>query len=96
MKLAFTNFRTKWPVLLLNFVVFLGIAWLINLLIDQLAYETCLYLTMQNQGILSTDASEWTIILFFKNLTVIPFTLVFNTLLFFYLTDRLKPQLTTK
>ena len=92
MKLVFANFKRKWPVLLLNFVVYLLIAWVINLLIDQLAYETCLYLTMQNRGILSADASEWTIILFFKNLTVIPLTFIFNTLFVFYMTNRLSLQ----
>ena len=43
-------------------MAYLLIAWAINFLIDQLAYETCLYLNMQNRGILSADASEWTII----------------------------------
>ena len=95
-KLAFANFKRKWPILLLNFVVYLLIAWVINFLIDQLAYETCLYLTMQNRGILSADASEWTIILFFKNLTVIPLTLIFNTLFVFYMTNRLSPQVTSR
>ena len=94
MKLVAANFKRKWPVLLLNFAVYLAIASVINLLIDQLAYETCLYLTMQNRGILSTDASEWTIILFFKNLTVIPLTLIFNTLFVFYMTNRLSLQVT--
>ena len=92
LKLAFANFKRKWPILLLNLGGYLLIAWVINLLIDQLAYETCLYLTMQNRGILSADASEWTIILFFKNLTVIPLTFVFNTLFVFYLTNRLSLQ----
>jgi hypothetical protein len=96
MKLAFVNFKRKWPILLLNLVVYLLIAWGINVLIDQLAYETCLYLTMQNRGILSSEASEWTIILFFKNLTVIPLTFIFNTLFVFYMTNRLSLQGTSK
>jgi len=95
-KLAFANFKSKWQILLLNFVVYLLIAWVINFLIDQLAYQTCLYLTMQNRGILNADASEWTIILFFKNLTVIPLTLIFNTLFVFYMTNRLNLQATSK
>ncbi|MHA4847808.1 hypothetical protein ACX0G7_26820 [Flavitalea antarctica] len=92
LKLFAANFKSKWPVLLLNFAAYLVIAWGINLLIDQLAYETCLYLTMQIRGILSADASEWTIILFFKNLTVIPLTLIFNTLFMFYMTNKLRLQ----
>ena len=49
LKLAFANFKRKWPILLLNLAVYLLIARGINVLIDQLAYETCLYLTMQNR-----------------------------------------------
>jgi len=90
LKLALANFKSSWKAWLLNFTVYLALAWGINLMIDQLAYETCLYLTMTERGVLSTNSSEWTIILFFKNLTVIPLTFIFNTLLLFYATDKLK------
>jgi len=89
-KLASQNLKHRWKSLLLNFVVYLLLAWVINVLIDKLAYETCFYLTMKDRGILSPNSSEWTIILFFKNLTVIPLTFIFNTLLLFYATDKLK------
>jgi hypothetical protein len=85
---AARNLKSRWRPLLLNISVYLLIAWTINLVIDKLAYETCLYLAMQERGILHTTASEWTIILFFKNLSVIPLTFIFNTLLIFYLTDK--------
>jgi hypothetical protein len=82
--------RLKWKELLLNLVAYLTIAWLINLFIDHLAYETCLYLTMKQHGVLSEASSEWTIILFFKNLTVIPLTLVLNATFLFYIAGRLR------
>lgn len=89
-KNAMQHFRSKWKEMLLNFFAYLAIAFIFNLLIDQLAYQTCLYLTMTTNGILSTDSSEWTIILFFKNLTVIPLTLVFNAVFLFYVTGKMK------
>ena len=61
----------------------------INLLIDLLAYETCLYLTLKKEGILVDTSSEWTILLFFKNILVIPFTLVFETVFLLWVTNKL-------
>jgi hypothetical protein len=76
---AFQKAGRKWPYVLLNLVVFLVIASVINYLINLLAYQTCLYVTLRRDGIISPPASEWVIILFFKNLSVIPFTIVFNS-----------------
>ncbi|RYF96872.1 MAG: hypothetical protein EOO02_21555 [Chitinophagaceae bacterium] len=88
MRKARFTLRSKWPGLLLSFSGYCLIALIINKLIDQLAYKTCFYLSMQQQGVLSGNSSEWTVILFFKNLTVIPLTLVFNTMLVLYLKDQ--------
>lgn len=82
--------RRHWLAILLNITAFSFIAWGINYLIDLLAYETCLYLTLKKDGILRESSSEWTILLFFKNLSVIPFTLVFNALFLLWLTDKLR------
>jgi len=87
--------RTAWHKLklrgidvLVSFVAFLVIAGAINMLIDQLAYETCLYLSLKREGVLVDTSSEWTIILFFKNLSVIPITLVFETVLLLWLVNK--------
>lgn len=77
---AWHNLKEKWASVLLNFIFFGLIAGLLNYLIDALAYETCLFLKLKEGGILSTGSSEWTILLFFKNLSVIPFTLIFEVL----------------
>lgn len=87
--IAAQNFKNQWKTILLNFLVFALIAWILNYLIDLLAYETCLYLSLKENGILTNSSSEWTILLFFKNLSVIPFTLVFETLFFLHITNKL-------
>jgi hypothetical protein len=84
------NFKKYWLLILINFVCFLLIAATINYLIDLLAYETCLYLKLTEDGILSPSSSEWTILLFFKNLSVIPFTLVFEAVFLLWLTNKLQ------
>lgn len=88
-KTALQNTKKGWAAIVLNLVGFLFIAWTLNYLIELLAYETCFYLTLKKDGILAPTSSEWTILLFFKNLSVIPFTLVFETLLLLWLTNQL-------
>lgn len=83
---TFQKVRRKWPYVLLNVVVFLVFASVINYLINLLAYQTCLYITLRRGGIISSSASEWVIILFFKNLSVIPFTIVFNAIFLLWIT----------
>ena len=81
--------KKHWFSISLNVIAFLLIAWAINYLIELLAYETCFYLTLKKDGILADSSSEWTILLFFKNLTVIPLTLIFDTVLLLWLTNKL-------
>ena len=75
---ALSKMKRQWRSIVLNFAGFLVIAFVANYMIDLLAYETCLYLKLKQGGVLASTSSEWTIILFFKNLSVIPFTLVFE------------------
>ncbi|GAB3702917.1 hypothetical protein GCM10027592_32820 [Spirosoma flavus] len=88
-RLAVQTLRINWPALLANFVVFLVIAALFNVLINHIAYETCLYITLKARQLISDQSSEWAIILFFKNISVIPFTLIFNALFLLWLVNRL-------
>lgn len=87
---ALRRFRQQWPSILLNLTVFSGIAYSINYLIDLVAYETCLFLTLKQDGLIANTASEWTILLFFKNLSVIPFTLTFEAIFLLWITDKLQ------
>ncbi len=86
---AIHKLKKQWLSLSLNIIGFLVIASIINYLIDLLAYETCLYLSLKTDGILAESSSEWTILLFFKNLTVIPLTLIFDTVLLLWLANKL-------
>jgi hypothetical protein len=87
--IALKRVRLHWLSITLNFIGFLFIAGIINFLIDQLAYQTCLFLSLRREGILVDTSSEWTILLFFKNILVIPFTLVFETILLLWITNSL-------
>ena len=87
---ALQTVKRQWRSILLNIFVFLIIASAINYLIDLLAYETCLYITLQRDGIIAASASEWTIILFFKNPSVIPFTLIFYAIFLLWITNKVK------
>jgi len=86
---AMYKLKKEWRSVCMNIVGFLVFAWAINYLIDLLAYETCFYLTLKENGILTASSSEWTILLFFKNLTVIPLTLIFDSVLLLWLANRL-------
>lgn len=91
--LAVQKIKKQWVALLLNLVVFLVSAWLINLLIDYAAYQTCLYAKLKANQVIAEEASEWTVILFFKNISVIPFTLVFNALFVLWTTRKLSSSM---
>ena len=86
---AIHKLKKQWLLVSLNIIGFLLIASAINYLIDLLAYETCLYLSLKTDGILAESSSEWPILLFFKNLTVIPLTLIFDTVLLLWLANKL-------
>ena len=93
---AIHKVKKQWLAILLNVVMFSLIAWTINYLIDLLAYQTCLYITLKSGGILSESSSEWVILLFFKNISIIPFTLVFNALFVLWVTNKLKNLMPVK
>jgi hypothetical protein len=93
---AVQKFKTQLFSILLNIAGFLIIAAIINYGIDLLAYQTCLYLTLKKDGILADASSEWTILLFFKNLSVIPLTLVFEAVFLLWITNSFQNQMCTK
>ncbi|MEJ0105159.1 MAG: hypothetical protein WDO19_22535 [Bacteroidota bacterium] len=88
--------KKQWSAILLNIVVFSVIAWTINYIIELLAYQTCLYITLKQGGVLSESSSEWVVLLFFKNISVIPFTLIFNALFALWITNKLKNLMPAK
>lgn len=90
--MAVQKLKQQWSSVALNVIGFLAIAAGLNYLIDLLAYETCLYLTLKRDGVLADAASEWTVLLFFKNLSVIPFTLAFEAVFLLWLTNKFQNQ----
>ncbi len=86
-RMGMIKFKAQWVQIVFSFIGFPAIAGGINFLIDQLAYHTCLYLTLKSGGILVEASSEWTLLLFFKNISVIPFALVFETIFLLCLTN---------
>jgi hypothetical protein len=87
---AMHKLKKQWFPISLNILGFLIIAFVINYLVDLTAYQTCLYLNLKRDGILSPSASEWTILLFFKNVSVIPFTLAFEAIFLLWITNKLQ------
>ncbi|RDC62119.1 hypothetical protein [Adhaeribacter pallidiroseus] len=88
--LAKQNLKKERLSLIINLFGFLLIAAGVNFLIDLLAYQTCLYLTLKSHQILAESSSEWTILLFFKNISIIPFTLVFEAIFLLWITGKFK------
>ena len=88
-RFAWHKLKTNRGRMLWNMAVFLLISVFINMFIDHIAYETCLYVSLRDRGIINGIASEWTIILFLKNLSVIPLTLIFNAMCLLWLANKL-------
>lgn len=88
-QVAIRKLRQQWSIVLMNLAAFLLLAFLFNLLIDHIAYETCLYITLISRQLIDEQSSVWALILFFKNVSVIPFTLVFQAMFFLWITNRL-------
>ncbi|HEX8530357.1 MAG TPA: hypothetical protein VF646_10055 [Cytophagales bacterium] len=90
---AVQKLKSQWVAVVLNLVAFLMVAWAVNALIDYAAYQTCLYAKMKATDVISDTTSEWAFILFLKNISIIPFTLVFNALFLLWVTNRLHGRL---
>ena len=73
-----TRIKVNWIALVINLLMYSVVAFIINFIIDKVAYDTELLTMLQNSHILAPKTSEWVLLLFFKNLTVIPFTIIFN------------------
>lgn len=72
------NFKTYWPALLWNFIIFCMLAFLIDYCIKEIANNQSVLLWLKDQHILHASASANPLVFFLKNLTVIPFTIIFE------------------
>ncbi|GAB3900193.1 hypothetical protein GCM10028803_22620 [Larkinella knui] len=86
-----STLRQYWPVLLWNLLVFSLIAYGMNRLNGFVANQTALLGYLKLAGWVHESASEMPVVFFLKNLTVIPFTLVFEYGLFRWLSGTLTP-----
>ena len=89
--IAVLKIKKEWVSILASFVIYLLIALIINTIINFATYQTCLYFKLKASEIISDKASEWVIILFLKNISVIPFSLVFNAIFLLWITNKMKP-----
>jgi hypothetical protein len=70
--------RQHWPVLLWNLLVFSLIAFVFNWINGLIADKSGALIFLKNSGFIQTSATGMPLVFFLKNLTVIPFTLVFD------------------
>ncbi|GAB3935924.1 hypothetical protein GCM10028804_55540 [Larkinella terrae] len=80
------TFRQQWPVLFWNLLVFSLIAYGFNRFNGLVADQSTLLPFLKMNGIMHESATTMPIVFFLKNLTVIPFTLIFEYGLFRWLT----------
>jgi hypothetical protein len=80
--------RTKWPGVAFSLVLFGGMAWGLNSLVEAVARHPGLLAGLRRCGYLAKGANDYGVLLFLKNLTIIPLTLVFDYVLVMYVTER--------
>jgi hypothetical protein len=86
-----SNFQKNWKVILLNFLLFSCFAFLLNMLIKHSAVCIVWADFFKNVNPFQAGSASTQFTFFIKNLTVIPFTLIFELAIFFFLTEKLKP-----
>lgn len=74
-----------------NFILFMIIGTVVNMSID-LVTHLFLLDWLKSQGLLAAAAYQWPVILFLKNVSIIPFTLVFECVLVLFLIGKVKLQ----
>jgi hypothetical protein len=84
------NFLNNFLALSVNFIIFMIIAFVINVVLFTLLEHTTFLEWLKSIGLVSPTASEWPVLLFFKNISIIPFTLVFETLFVMWIVERNK------
>ncbi|MDF7816980.1 hypothetical protein P1X15_05210 [Runella sp. MFBS21] len=93
-KLIWTQFKKNVSAnkiaILVNFALFLMIAALFNFSIH-VGIEEGLLKYLKNNHIIDAMASKWPVVLWLKNVSIIPFTLIFETILILLLTAPSKP-----
>jgi hypothetical protein len=84
------NFSTNFLAILTNFIILIAIAGIFNILLFALFDYTSILEWLKSTTLISPTASKWPVLLFFKNISIIPFTLVFQTLFVMWIVERNK------
>lgn len=86
------RFKVYWLMILWNCLFFGLLAFLINSLIGYLASIPEVLSFLKENNVLHKNATQTPLVFFLKNLTVIPFTLIFEYGIFLLLIDRISIQ----
>ncbi|GAB3274533.1 hypothetical protein GCM10027347_47480 [Larkinella harenae] len=84
-----TNFRLHWANVFIHLMVFSLLAFGFNRLNDWIANHSAVFYGMKDFGIIHEQATPTPLFFFLKNLTVIPFTLLFEYGLFRWLAGQM-------
>ncbi|MFD2523498.1 hypothetical protein [Emticicia soli] len=84
------NFSGNYLALLVNFIIYTLIAVIINIGLFILLDHTAFLEWLKSNQLLSPFASKWPVLLLLKNISIIPFTLVFEVLIVSWIVEKNK------
>lgn len=84
------NFLNNFLAILVNFITFIVIAVISNIALFALLEYTTFLTWLKTAELISPAATQWPVVLFLKNISIIPFTLVFETLFVLWIVERNK------
>ncbi|GAB3502160.1 hypothetical protein [Emticicia fontis] len=84
------NFLNNFLAILVNTIIFIITAFVMNVVLFTLLEHTTFLEWLKSISLVSPTASKWPVLLFFKNISIIPFTLVFETLFVMWIVERNK------
>jgi hypothetical protein len=84
------NFANNFLAVLVNFIIYMVIAAAVNFILFSIFDYTSFLAWLKSASLVSPTASKWPVLLFFKNISIIPFTLVFETLFVMWIVERNK------
>jgi hypothetical protein len=87
---AKANFSNNFPAVLVNFIIYIVIAVIINIALFALFEYTSLLVWLKSGSLINLTASKWPVLLFLKNISIIPYTLVFETVFVMWIVERNK------
>lgn len=84
------NFSGNYLAVLVNFIVYILIAGIINISLFTLFEHTAFLEWLKSNQLLSPSASKWPVLLLLKNISIIPFTFVFELLIVIWIVEKNK------